>query len=139
MTWVRFITHIFGHSGWGHFMGNMTYILLLGPLLEEKHGSGMTIRVILVTALVTALLSYILFPGTALCGASGVVFAFIILASFTGFSSGEIPLTFLLVAAIFIGQQVVEGVFTRDNISQLSHIAGGLVGACMGFAFGRRR
>ncbi len=39
LTYVRFFTHVFGHSGWDHFLGNMTYILLLGPMLEEKYSS----------------------------------------------------------------------------------------------------
>lgn len=46
MTYVRFITHIFGHSGWSHFIGNAAYLLLLGPMLEEKHGSKELIEVI---------------------------------------------------------------------------------------------
>lgn len=32
------------------------------------------------------------------------------LASFTDFREGEIPITFILVAAIFIGQQAYEGI-----------------------------
>ena len=36
MTYVRFFTHIFGHADWEHFIGNMCYILMLGPMLEEK-------------------------------------------------------------------------------------------------------
>ena len=138
MTYLRFFTHVFGHTGWSHFMGNAAYILLLGPMMEEKYGSAAIIKVIVITALITGLVNYILFPGVALCGASGVVFAFIILTSFTGFGSGEIPLTFILIAVIFIGQQLYEGVFVRDDISQLSHIVGGVVGAVIGYAWNRR-
>ena len=29
LTYVRFFTHVLGHSGWSHFMGNASYILLL--------------------------------------------------------------------------------------------------------------
>ena len=86
LTYIRFFTHVLGHSGWSHFLGNATYILLLGPMLEEKYGSTSLIKVILITAVVTALANFIFFPHVALCGASGVVFAFIILMSFTGFS-----------------------------------------------------
>lgn len=139
LTYVRFFTHVLGHSGWTHFMGNASYILLLGPMLEEKYGSAVLIKVIVITALVTALINYFLFPSVALCGASGVVFAFIVLTSFTGFRAGEIPLTFLLIVAIFIGEQLYSGVFVRDNVSQLSHIAGGAVGAVMGYFLNRRR
>ena len=133
MTYVRFFTHVLGHSGWSHFMGNVSYILLLGPMLEEKYGSEMIIKIIAVTALVTGLVNYCFFWNVALCGASGVCFAFILLASFTSFREGEIPLTFLLVAIIYIGQQVVSGITVNDNISNMAHIVGGLVGAAIGY------
>ena len=133
LTYVRFFTHVLGHNGWSHFIGNMSYILLLGPMLEEKYGSGKVLEVIGITALVTGIVNYILFPSVALCGASGVVFAFILLVSFTNVREGEIPLTVLLVALIFIGQQVYEGIFLKDNVSNLSHILGGIVGAVAGY------
>ena len=73
-----------------------------------------------------------------LCGASGVVFAFIVLASFTGFREGEIPLSFILVTIIFIGQQVYEGIVLTDNISNMAHIVGGLVGAVIGYFLNKK-
>ena len=87
----------------------------------------------MIPALITGLVNYILFPNVALCGASGVVFTFILLSSFTGFKDREIPLTFILVAVIFIGQQVYDGIMVRDNISNLSHVLGGVVGSVMGY------
>ena len=133
LTYLRFFTHVFGHSGVEHFMGNITYILLLGPLLEEKYGSKLLIQSIVITAFITGIVNYILFPNIALCGASGVVFTFILLSSFTGFKDRAIPLTFILVAAIFLGQQVYEGIMLKDNISNLSHVLGGVVGSAMGY------
>ncbi len=134
LTYLRFFTHVLGHSGWDHYVGNMAYILLLGPMLEEKYGSDKILEVVVLTAVITGLVNFILFPSSALCGASGVVFAFILLTSFANFRQGEIPLTFILVAIVFIGQQVADGLFVRDNISNLSHIIGGLVGAAAGYA-----
>jgi GlpG protein len=139
MTYIRFFTHVLGHDGWEHFIGNASYILLLGPMLEEKHGPTALAEVIAITALVTGLVNYIFFWNVALYGASGIVFAFIILASFTGFKEGEIPLTFILVAVIYIGQQVYEGVALRDNISNMAHIVGGIVGAIVGYALNKDR
>jgi GlpG protein len=138
LTYVRFFGHVFGHAGWEHFLGNATYLLLLGPMLEEKYGSKTLWIVIGITALATGLVNFIMFPDVALCGASGVVFAFIILASFTGFRNNEIPLTFILVAVIFIGQQVIEGLFVTDNISNMAHIVGGAVGSVLGYAWNRK-
>ena len=55
------------------------------------------------------------------------------LASFTDFREGEIPITFILVAAIFIGQQVYEGITVQNNIPNMAHIVGGIVGAIIGY------
>jgi len=138
MTYLRLFTHIFGHSGWSHFIGNASYLLLLGPMLEEKYGAKGILMVMGITSIVTALVNFILFPNTGLGGASGVVFAFILLASFTGFKEGELPMTFILVAIIFLGQQVVEGVALRDNISNMAHIVGGIVGAAFGYFLNKK-
>lgn len=53
--------------------------------------------------------------------------------SFIDFREGEIPITFILVAAIFIGQQVYEGIAVQNNISNMAHIVGGIVGAIIGY------
>ncbi len=132
LTWVRFFGHVLGHAGWQHFIGNIMLILVIGPLLEEKYGSGEVLFVILITAFVTGLLNFALFPQVQLLGASGVAFALILLSSFVSVKEGEIPLTFLLVAVIYIGGEVINGIFIRDSVSNLSHIAGGAVGAVLG-------
>ncbi len=139
LTYIRFFGHVFGHSGWQHFMGNIMLILIVGPLLEEKYGSSNMLFVIMTTALITGLANFMLFPGVRLLGASGVAFALILLSSFVRIKDGEIPLTFILVAVIYIGQQIFEGIFVNDNISNLTHIIGGLVGAAIGYALNRRK
>jgi GlpG protein len=105
--------------------------------LEEKYGSVQILFVILVTALVTGIVNFIFFPHTQLLGASGVVFALILLSSFTGFKNGEVPVTFLLVAVLYIGEQIYDGIFVQDNISNLTHILGGAVGSSLGFAMNK--
>lgn len=138
LTYLRFFTHVLGHSGWAHFIGNASYLLLLGPMLEQKHGSAKILEIILITALMTGVVNYFLFWNVALCGASGVVFAFILLTSFTEFREGEIPLSVILVALIFIGQQVYEGLAVHNNVSNLSHVIGGLVGGVIGYALNKK-
>ena len=139
LTYVRFFGHVLGHSGWQHYIGNMTYILLLGPMLEEKYGAKRLLGVIALTALITGLVNFIFFPHVAICGASGVVFAFILMTSFTSFKKGEIPITFILVAVVYLGQQVYDGLFVKDNISNMAHIVGGIVGAVFGYLMNRKR
>lgn len=138
MTWIRAFTHIFGHADWTHLIGNMSYLLLLGPMLEEKYSSQTLAGVIAVTAVVTSVVNYIFFPGIALCGASGVVFAFILLSSFTEFREGEIPVTFILVAVFFLGQQIYDGITVQDNISNMAHIVGGIIGVLLGYGLNKK-
>ena len=139
LGYVRLVGHVFGHAGVQHFIGNIMFILVVGPLLEEKYGSLDMFFVILITAVVTGAVHCLLFPGVTLLGASGVVFALILLSSFTGLREGKIPLTFLLVAALYLGQQIYEGVVVADNVSNLTHILGGLVGAVLGYLMSRNR
>ena len=138
LTYLRMFTHVFGHANWAHFIGNASYLLLLGPMLEEKYGSKKIAEVIAITAIVTALVNFLLFSGVGQCGASGVVFAFILLTSFTGFKQNEIPLSFLLVAVVFLGQQIYEGITVQDNISNMAHIVGGIVGAIVGYRMNKK-
>ena len=64
--------------------------------------------------------------------------AFIILSSFTGVTDKKIPLTFIVISAIYLGGQIYDAVFVRDNISNLTHILGGVVGGVLGFRMNRR-
>lgn len=133
LTYVRLFGHIVGHADLNHFVGNIMLILVVGPMLEEKYGSSNIVFVILSTALATGLAHVLFVPGYGLLGASGVVFAFIMLSSFTCIREKEIPLTFILVAVLYIGEQVYQGLFVQSNISNLSHILGGLVGSGLGY------
>lgn len=133
LSYFRMFGHVLGHADIQHFLGNITFILVVGPLLEEKYGSSNLFVVIFITSIVTGLTNFVFFPGVQLLGASGVVFAFILLSSITCSKNGYIPLTFILVALIYIGEQVYSGLMIHDNVSQLTHILGGGVGSAMGF------
>ncbi len=133
LTYIRCVCHVFGHADWNHLLGNMMYILILGPMIEEKYGTSNTIFVMAATAIITGIINMIFFPAVRLLGASGVVFAFILIASITTKEDRTIPVTFILVAILYIGQQIYEGIFVNDNISQMAHIAGGVVGSLLGF------
>ncbi len=139
LTYIRFFGHIAGHAGWEHFIGNIMLILVVGPLLEEKYGSLNILFVILSTALFTGIVNYVFFPRMQLLGASGVVFALILLSSFTSITDGEIPLTFILVAVIYVGEQVYQGIFVQDNVSNLTHIIGAFVGSVLGYVMNKNK
>lgn len=127
----NYVTSIFAHSNLEHITGNLTFILLLGPMLEWKYGSKKMVYLILITALVTGLLNKLLF-NTGLIGASGIVFLFIILSSFANQKKGTIPLTFILVFVLFVGKEILS-IYKEDDVSQFAHIMGGIVGGVAGF------
>ncbi|MEG0777934.1 MAG: rhomboid family intramembrane serine protease [Oscillospiraceae bacterium] len=138
LTYLRLFTHVFGHIGLEHFMTNALFLLLLGPMLEEKYGSAAIVKVIIITAFVSGIIHCILWDNSMLCGASGVVFACIILSSFTAFKGGEIPLSFILVAVLFIGREIYSGITVQDNVSNLTHVLGGAVGSVSGYFLNKK-
>lgn len=47
-------------------------------------------------------------------------------------------LTFVLVAVFFIGQQIWEGITVQDNISNMAHIVGGIIGGILGYGLNKK-
>lgn len=137
VMYIRLVTHVIGHVNWQHLLGNFAFILLLGPILEEKYGSFGLFAMMLATAVITGVLNVLLFS-TGLLGASGVVFMLILLISFTNIRNGEIPLTFILVLVLYLASEIIQA-FRTDEISQFAHIAGGFCGSLFGFLKPRRR
>lgn len=131
LTYVRLLCHVMGHTSFAHYVSNMALILALGPIVEERYGSFRLLLMFAVTAVVSGLFHMFLGSG-ALMGASGIVYMLIFLASTSGSRGGEIPLTLVAVAALYLTQEILGGLFSADNISHLSHIIGGVCGAVMG-------
>ena len=132
-NWVNLFTHVLGHNDWPHLVSNFSFILLIGPILEEIYGSVSLWIMICITALVTGALNAVFFS-SGLLGASGVVFMMILLGSFTNFSRGEIPLTFILVLILFLGRELYSSFASNGaGVSQFAHIVGGFIGSLFGF------
>ncbi len=129
--YLRLVSYIIGHADWNHLIGNLMIILLVGPLLEEKYSSGKLFEMVFITAISTALLNALFFSNS-LIGGSGIAFMLILLSSFSNIKAKEIPLTFIIIATLFIGSEIVS-TLKIDRISQFSHLAGGFIGAGYGF------
>lgn len=136
VDYFRLVSHTMGHAGVDHLIGNLSFVLLIGPILEERYGSQYLALMILITAVCTSVLN-ILFFSTGILGASGIVFLFIVLASFVNVKQNQIPLTFIAIVFLFIGKEVYNGFF-QDNVSQFGHIMGGLCGSVFGFSLNSR-
>ena len=134
--YLLLFSFVLGHASWAHLIGNFSFILLLGPILEEKYGSPSMLFMVLLTAFVTGLFN-VLFLNTGLLGASGIAFMMILLISFTNIRGGDIPITFILIILIYVVQQVVEA-FHPGQVSHVAHLIGGGFGSLFGFVRTRR-
>ncbi len=132
LFYIRIFTHVLGHVNFSHFFSNMLIILLVGPVLEEKYGSKVMFYLIAFTALITGLFNVIFFR-TSLLGASGIAFMFVLLASFVNIKKGTIPLTLILISIMYIGNEIYLSFTSVDNVSRITHIIGGLLGAFFGY------
>ena len=129
--WITLVTHVAGHANWVELFSNFAFILLLGPVLEESYSSWAIAVMIILTALFSAILNILIFK-TDLMGAGGVVFMMILLGSFSNFSRGELPLTFILVLLVYLGREIIKA-FDTGNISEFAYIVGGFCGSLFGF------
>lgn len=134
LTYIRLVTHVIGHTNWKHFSSNFLYILLIGPMIEEKYGTINLLIMILITALVTGIINYII-SRKKLLGASGIVFMLIVLSSFVNLEAGKIPLTLILIFIFYIINEIIDGIFKNDKVSQLGHLIGAICGFIFGFYF----
>ena len=138
-TIIRFFGHVIGHADFNHFLNNMLLLLVIGPAMEEKYGSGTLLVGIGLTALISGLLQYFFFPTSILLGASGIVFMLIMLSSLSGMKEGYIPLTLIFVGVLYIGQELYSMFFVNDNVANFMHIVGGACGTLFGFMVSKNR
>ena len=137
MDWGSFIdyfklmSHSIGHANWNHLASNMMFILLLGPILEEKYGHADIFFMILFTTIITGLVNVIFFSA-GVQGASGIVFMMILLAPIVGKADGTVPFALIVVVVLYLGKEVMNAL-SNDNISQMAHIVGGVMGLVFGF------
>ena len=128
---LSLFTWTLAHGGMTHLLSNFVVILLTGPLLEDRFGSLRMLGVLVTASVLVGLAHCVLDPRGALIGASGTVFCLIMLTAMLAGRSGTIPLTMLLVAALYLGRKLV-GLLANDGISQTTHILGAALGMILG-------
>ena len=52
---------------------------------------------------------------------------------------GRIPLTLILAAVLYLGQEVYAMVALRDNVANFMHLVGGVTGTVFGVVLAKRR
>ena len=131
--YISLIGYTLSHGSISHLIGNISILLLLGPMIEKRYGSKRLLIMLCLTALLTALV-HIIFWNHHLIGASGLVFMMIVISSLVDIKGDEIPFTFILIVLLYIGKEVVRA-FSADDVSQFAHISGGVLGMMFGFIY----
>lgn len=135
LTYIRLFTHSIGHKDWDHLVSNFLYILLIGPMIEEKYGSFNLLIMLLVTSLIIALFN-IIFHNYCITGASGNVYMLIVLSSFSNLSEGKIPITLILIFLFYISTEIKDSLLQGNKkIYHDGHLIGALCGLLLGFLF----
>ncbi len=133
LTYVRLFTHSIGHKDWNHLASNFLYILLIGPMIEEKYGSINLLAMLLITSLVIGLYNTI-FSNYTILGASGNVYMLIILSSFSNIAEGKIPLTLVLIFLFYVTTELKDGlIHGNKKVYHDGHLLGALCGIGFGF------
>ena len=134
LTYVRFFTHAIGHQDIKHFTNNFLYILLIGPMIEEKYGTINLLIMMLITAGLTGIINYII-GRKRILGASGIVFMLIMMTSFVNIQNTKVPITLVLIFLFYIVNEILDGIFKKDDISHMGHIIGAICGCVFGYLY----
>lgn len=130
--YLSLVGYIFGHSSFEHLLGNMSLLLILGPIIELKYGTQRFVFMSILTAFITGLLHTLLWDN-GLLGFSGLVFMYIVLSTLLNIRNREVPFTFILVVVLYFGMEIISSL-KDTQISHFAHLFGGAMGAFWGFS-----
>ncbi len=152
-SWLPIFTSLFIHAGWLHIIGNMVYLWVFGPNIEDLLGRGKFLIFYLLCGAAAALAQCAVSPDSRIpqIGASGAIFGILgaylikfptsrirIVAWFILLFSFELPAWLLLIW--FLGLQFMSGVGSiadvqtqRGGVAYFAHIGGFLAGMMLIF------
>ncbi|MCR5217262.1 rhomboid family intramembrane serine protease [Treponema sp.] len=140
--YVKIFTHIFGNSGWETLFVNFAFILVSGPVYEEKYGSVYILIMCLASGIISGVLNACMSP-FASTGAASIVFTMIFLSMITAFSKKTFSLSSLLILLLYIGYEFycVINISAADGVKMnalllvpvLADLIAGICGSLFGF------
>lgn len=161
LTWMPFLTHMFLHGGWFHFLSNAWTLYIFGDNVEDRMGSGRYLLFYLLGGIAAGVLQYAVNPGSAIpaIGASGAIAA-VLGAYFILFPKARVitlvPLFIIpwfveIPAIIYLGFWFVSQLFSGflaltmpagaaiGGVAWWAHIGGFIFGFILGLLFAIRK
>lgn len=131
LSYPRLFLYIFSSKSISLLLANLIFILLLGPMMEERYGSIVIGIMIFVSALFAGVLNAC-FCKESLQGTAPIVFMMIFLSLFMAFSKRKFPLSFIVVFGTFIAFEFIQH-GASGFVGVIVNIAGGLCGSLFAF------
>ena len=148
---ITFLTHMFMHAGFGHLLGNMVMLVLIGMLVEQAIGAWPTLLLYLLGGFGSLLFELPFHSGAWIgsLGASGAIAALMgAAAALFGlrkvrffyhvvFYFDFIMLPAIVVLPVWILNELWQWALLRheSNVAYFAHIGGLIVGAALAFAY----
>ncbi|HHP7235581.1 MAG TPA: rhomboid family intramembrane serine protease [Desulfobacterales bacterium] len=149
---LTFLAYMFLHGGFGHLLGNMIFLWIVGCILENACGRWRYLGIYLVGGVLAVVLYWAVYPQSdiPLVGASGSIAA--LMGAFTVifgvrkvkffyslgvyFNYVRLPAIWLL--PVWIGKEFFQLWFgSVAHVAYVAHIGGLVGGALLGFVVGR--
>ena len=108
LSYVKLVIYPFGGENSTSFFLNIGFILLLGPVLEERYGSIMLALMIFITSLVGGVLTACV-STFGISGCGGIVFMMIILSVLSVFIKKQLPVSWIFIFALYLAFSLFSG------------------------------
>ena len=139
LSYVKLVIYPFGGENSTSFFLNIGFILLLGPVLEERYGSIMLALMIFITSLVGGVLTACV-STFGISGCGGIVFMMIILSVLSVFVKRQLPVSWIFIFALYLAFSLFSGKkisgfmpFMQNNVPVFIQLASGICGSLFGF------
>lgn len=139
LSYVKLVIYPFGGENSTSFFLNIGFILLLGPVLEERYGSIMLALMIFITSLVGGVLTACV-STFGIYGCGGIVFMMIILSVLSVFIKKQLPVSWIFIFALYLAFSLFSGKkisgfmpFMQNNVPVFIQLASGICGSLFGF------
>ena len=139
LSYVKLVIYPFGGENSTSFFLNIGFILLLGPVLEERYGSIMLALMIFITSLVGGVLTACV-STFGISGCGGIVFMMIILSVLSVFIKKQLPVSWIFIFALYLAFSLFSGKkisgfmpFMQNNVPVFIQLASGICGSLFGF------
>ena len=129
----QFLTYMFTHATVSHFIFNMLSLYIFGAAVERRIGSREFLLYYLLTGVLSGVASYAMFymanTNTVLLGASGAIYALLMLFSVLYPKSviyvfGLIPVQAPLLIILYFIIELISGLTSHDGVAHMTHLSG---------------